>query len=275
MTEYNNRYISKVTKAFSLPTLTRPVDLDRLARKWGVTSIEKRPIASDAMLVPGPQGYKIVLRELNDPAALSRQRFSFAHELGHILLQRCGFPKQSNLAAKHRGSHDHNGEELLCDKIAAEILMPRLSYIEDGRKEGWSLKSLQTLSKIYQASRPATAIRMIDLMPETCVLAVWKPPTNDGDIPKLKWSYTGDTHYGVPRAVPRRRLWLVARALKAQDIQEGIAPVVDHARKTAEPPDVPAEALAWSQGEYRQVMVFYYPERELTDDMLAISRATR
>jgi hypothetical protein len=270
-----NQRLARVLEAFSLESLQRPVDLEALAKKWGVTSVEKQPIASEAMLLPGNNGYKIVLKEVKEPARLVRQRFSFAHELGHLLLELSGGPKHSNLATKHRGMYRQNEEERLCDQIAAEILMPRLVFEEDGRQAGWSLKSLRALSARYESSMPATARRMIDLMPETCLLGAWKPSGDSGVSFKLQSSHTGNPRYGVPSGsvLPRPRLWLIARAKNSTSMQLGIAPVVDKARKRAIPVDVPAEAIAWGQGEYRQVMVYYYPEREVPSNLAAIANS--
>ncbi len=266
--------IDEVVKIFGLMTLKRPVELEGLAKTWGVTSIERRPIGSEAILLPEGSGYKIVLKDEPGSNRFVRQRFSFAHELGHLLLMKAGFGEQANPRTKHRGIN-RSDEERLADRIGAEILMPRLAFIDDGEKAGWSLKTLTTLSKRYQTSLPATAIRMIDLMPETCQLAVWKPSANHTSPPKLDWSRTPGFRYGIPSTVSRSRLWLIVRALNADGTQSGIAPIVDKVRPTAEPIDVPAEALAWSQGEYRKAMVFYYPERELTEDMAAISERSR
>ena len=266
--------LATIEGAFQLQLLPKRVNLAQLARKWGVTSIEVAPIKSDAMLLPGKRGHKIILREATTRSSVLRQRFSMAHELGHLLLEMSGFPKQSNFAPSHRGSYHRNSEELLCDKIAAEILMPRLAFLADGEKHGWSLEGLTTLSKEYDTSIPATAIRMIDLMPETSVLAVWKPPTADYDVPALQWTYSCNADYDVPKKTPRQRLWLIPRASNSEGVQEGPAPIRHGSRKTRYPLDVPAESLAWGRGEYRQVMVFYYPERELSDDMKALARAT-
>ena len=275
MIEMRGDPLRKVLESFSLESLQKPVDLADLAKSWGVTSIEMRAIDSDAMLLPESDGYKIVLKPVSEHFSATRQRFSFAHELGHLLLQLSGFQKQSNLATKHRAFNRHNQEEKLCDQIAAEILMPRRVFEVDAQRKRWSLMGLRAMSSVYSTSITATARRMIDLTPETCLLAVWKPSSISGGVPKLQWPYGGGYRYGVPgSALPRRRLWLVTRALNARDVQTGIAPLVDMRRSTSAPPDVPAEALAWGQGEGRQAMVYYYPLRELSEDMVALAKAT-
>ena len=130
------------------------------------------------------------------------------------------------------------------------------------------------LSRVLELFSLETLERLVDLMPETSLLAVWRPPSDVNEVPKLRWSHAKSSRYRVPSLLPRRRLWLIARATNAPDMQSGIAPVVDKVHQAAAPPDVPAEALAWGQGDHRQVMVFYYPERQLTSDMNAIAKAT-
>ena len=274
MHEADDLFISTVLKPIGAQLNHMPVDVERLVRLCGVTSIERRPIASDAMLLPMGDGYKIILNDVTGSAGRSRQRFSLAHELAHLLLKLSGLGSAADVRTKHRRARGDSNEELLCDKIAAEILMPRHAFVADGSVTGWSLKSLKTLSTEYQTSIPATAIRVVDLMPETCLLGVWRPPADNEAVPKLQWSHARGRRFGVPSAVPRSRLWLISRALHSAGVQSGIAPVVDKVWQTANPNDVPAEALAWGQGEYRQVMLYYYPERELSDDMVAIGKAT-
>ena len=272
----DNRALTEVIERFSLETLQRPVDLVGLAKGWGVRSIEKEPIDSEAMLIKGGDGYKIVLKDVQEQTYLRRQRFSFAHELGHLLLQQCGLENDTNLITKHRDSSRQSREERLCDQIAAEILMPKDAFRQDGFKNGWSLNSLRNRSREFETSIPATARRMIDLAPETSLFAIWKPNDNHAIVPSLQQSYSRGFRYAIPNAktLLSRRMWLISRAMKASDMQSGIAPIVDKKRETAAPPDVQAEALAWGSGEFRQVMVFYYPERELTDDMVALGNAT-
>lgn len=266
----------EILEHFSLETLPKPVDLDGLARQWGVVSIDKEPISSEAMLIKRGDGYRIVLRDVQGQTYRPRQRFSYAHELGHLLLQRCGMENRTALSTKHRDSSRQNREERLCDQLAAEILMPRDAFQEDGLKTGWSLDGLMKLSREYETSIPATARRMIDLTPETSLFAIWRLNENHAGGVSLQQSHSREFRYAIPNAktMSNRRMWLVLRAMKALDVQSGIAPVVDKLKETAAPPDVPAEAIAWGRGEFRQVMVYYYPERELTDEMVALGNAT-
>ena len=261
--------VETIVNTFNLTKNQRPVDLGKLAKKWGVLIVEQRSIESEAMLLPVGNGYKVILKE---SAPLQRQNFSFAHELGHLLLEKAGNSRRPQVESAHRSSHGNAARERLCDKIAAEILMPRVAFEEDTRNAGWALESLPTLASNYNTSYEATAIRMIDLMPETCLVGVWRPPPGHAAAPRLKWSHSSSARYGVPRNTARRRQWLVVRGFNARGVQRGAAPFVDRSRKSKHPQDCPAEVLAYSGGLYRQALVFYYPHRQLSDDTEAICR---
>ena len=255
----------------------KSVDLSALAKRWGVTSIEEGSIASEAMLLPSSSGYKVILRNATTPGQVIRQRFSFAHELGHLLLREAGCTVSSEFQANHRSRRRNNEEERLCDQIAAEILMPKNAFIDDVNEMGWDLHSLKKLARLYDTSIPATARRMIDVMSETCIMGIWKLASSHGERHSLKQSFGNRGRYGVPNSAvfPRRRLWLVGRASNSWEVQSGVAPIVDKKRGQAAPADVPAEAWAWGRDEHRRVIVYYYPERKMTENMSALSNATR
>ena len=276
MLTYTDKTLSQVLESFSLETLSPPVDLASLAADWGVVSVEIKEISSDAMLLPGAAGYKIALKKATSDGEKARQRFSFAHELGHLLLKQSGFDNGSNSKPMHRARNNRNDEERLCDQIAAEILMPRMAFVADASKAGWSLGSLSSLGRLYGTSIPATASRMINLMPEPSAMGIWKPAAIGRDSHKLQQSFGPQARYGIPNStrLPRRRLWLIGRADNSPTVETGISPILDRKRPSALPIDVPAEAWAWGRDEFRRVIVFYYPERELTDDMLAVANAT-
>ena len=228
------------------------------------------------MLLPGATGYKVVLKQADSVGEKARQRFSFAHELGHLLLRKSGYDDGSKSKPMHRGSNNRSDEERLCDQIAAEILMPSTVFAADASISEWSLSSLSSLAGMYGTSIPATARKMVELMPEPCAMGIWKPASASVETHKLQQSFGPQSRYGIPNStsLSRRRLWLIARAANSQIVESGISPLLDKNRPSAFPPDVPADAWAWGREEFRRVMVFYYPERGLTNDMLAVANAT-
>ena len=258
----NDLVLSKILETFRLTAFPCLADLEALARRWGVTSIEEREIESEAMLLPTKNGYSIVLKKVSSPGQAVRQRFSMAHELGHLLLQKAEPRGDARAPMKHRGHGYSDDEERLCDQIAAEILMPRMAFYEDGWMEGWSLRSLRILAVKYDTSVPATAMRMIDLMPDEALMGVWKVSGNDGESARLQWAHAGKTAYRVPSgSVSSKRLALVTKGWNSGRVESGAAPVQDSRFEKIRLLDVPAEAMAWGRGEYKQVLVYYYPGR--------------
>ncbi len=268
--------LNHVIESFGLDSLTPPTDLHTLASAWGVISVEYSDISSDAMFLPTGEGYRVLLKAPASPGGIARQRFSFAHELGHLLLRLLGYDKAPSSAPLHLNRNIRDSLERLCDEIAAEILMPRGAFFADASGSGWSLHCLRYLTRRYETSVEATARRMVDLMPEACLMGIWKPATSESDSHTLERSKSTVSSYAIRNSnrVPRRRFWLIARASRSTRVESGIAPIVDKTRPTAQPVDVPSEAVSWGSRENQKVIVLYYPERTLSEDMAAISNAT-
>ena len=147
--------------------------LESLAKQLGVNKVLTRPLTgaqdmhpgTDAMLVPLSEGYSVVIDE---KAPNSRQRYSLAHELGHIVLLETGqtterltrTPRYRSDASKDRG---WKAEERLCDEIAAELLMPEKMFIEEVNKLGHSISQLPKLASLFQTSMTATAISFLGI----------------------------------------------------------------------------------------------------------------
>ncbi len=167
--------------------------LESLAAELGVKSRLTRPLTGikdqhpgvDAMLVPLPGGYSVVI---NENAPYGRQRFSLAHELGHIMLlatetSTLTSPTPTRYRSSNSAVNDTKAEEHLCDAIAAELLMPEKMFTDEIRKFGASLMHLSRLANVFDTSLTATAIRYRDLLPEPCHLIQWESSIRrNGDI---------------------------------------------------------------------------------------------
>ena len=216
--------------------------MNQLAKNWGVTSIETGKINAEAMLLSNPSGsgYKIVLKDYGRDTLSARQRFSFAHELAHLILRESGVSMSRGPASKNRHTGASTPEERLCDQIAAEILMPRADFQNAGNSAGWTLTSLGRLAAKYETSMEATAIRMVDLMPEPSILGVWKYA--DNETPSLRWAHSQTPRFRLPRQIPKSRQWLLLRAFKSGKMESGVAPVFTE-RASRYPIDRMSEAL--------------------------------
>lgn len=174
-----------------------PDHLKSLADEMGVKSLLARPLAGvqdqhpgvDAMLVPLTEGYVVVV---NENASHTRQRYSLAHELGHIMLLATepSLLRHTN-PARYRSStlvdKGRKAEERFCDAIAAELLMPEKVFAVEVEKSGRSLERLPRLANLFGASLTATAIRYWELLPEPCHLIRWKSSTRRAGVIAPAW----------------------------------------------------------------------------------------
>ena len=254
----------KLIEQFGLRGLPAHVNLEWLASKWGVSSIQQRHLESDAMLYPDAKDkYTLAVNSLRSRGNSARRRFSIAHELGHLLLLRSGLSSLPATSTPHRtGPAAIKTEEDLCDQIAAEILMPSIAFEEDAWLEGWSLRSVRVLQRKYGTSFEATVRRLVDLNPEASLFSVWNPASRVGTNPRFARFYPGSSDYDIPRKITTSEVDtdLVRRAFASNTAEIGEAPLASTSDNRTVM--VPAEASAWGSGEFRRVMVLYWPDRE-------------
>ena len=160
----------RIDAARNLGWVGPPYDPRLLASTMGINSEKSKKLilSEDAELHPTPDG-KLLIR-YNPDKPRTRQNFSIAHEICHTF-----FPEyEYQFHARHKiGEYDsHNELEFLCDFGASEIILPSPEFDSDVSQIGISLASLKNLSTRYEASREATAIRMIGTGTLPCALIV-------------------------------------------------------------------------------------------------------
>jgi Zn-dependent peptidase ImmA (M78 family) len=88
---------------------------------------------------------------------LHLQRFTAAHELGHALLGHEG-SLDREVGYGPDGFAARDPQEVAADSFAAEFLLPRWLYIEQGKAHGWKSEHLRDPGTVYQLSlRTATS----------------------------------------------------------------------------------------------------------------------
>jgi Zn-dependent peptidase ImmA (M78 family) len=107
-----------------------PVPVERIALKYAIVVREDLPSDVSGMLVPLPlvQGNRKWAIVVNKQDAPVRQRFTIAHELGHLLIHKYPTPHaDGRLQVRFRDEKSAAGsvrEEIEANQFAAELLMP-------------------------------------------------------------------------------------------------------------------------------------------------------
>ncbi len=104
---------------------------------------------TDAVLLRGPEGPYIVYDET--VLSAGRKRFSIAHELSHLLLDRLNIEEDLVEAM-----------ERLCDAGAAEMLMPDPWFAEALDEVGIQADAVTPLAERFRVSRQAATRRVLD-----------------------------------------------------------------------------------------------------------------
>jgi hypothetical protein len=112
----------------------------------------------------------IVLRRIRtlDTAVHSRQQFTLAHELGHLVLR--------SLVSRHYPEYefetDDREEEAFCNAFAGELLIPTALVLVDLRERGVSAESLLELRRIYRVSLQCMLVKVGFLFADLLVIGI-------------------------------------------------------------------------------------------------------
>jgi hypothetical protein len=164
-----------------------PTDLEAIRPRLNITQFCAEDIAGSGELQRDGDGLKVVY---SSALSSTRKRFTIAHEMAHAVFESTG------------PNCPRTGVELerLCDKIAAEILMPKQLFLDRLGHE-FSVKKILDLSQLFRASVSATAIRCAELL-KVSVFGV------EGDT--IIWAF------GVVKSGPISRTNFTIRELHAK-----------------------------------------------------------
>jgi len=153
-----------------------PINVVKIASKHA--SVVKRPLQDDisgALIPLGENDWAILVNSEHHP---NRQRFTIAHELGHLLLHGYRTP-HADRQFRLRDARSSEGsvlEEIQANQFAAELLMPRamimkavdrnsFQHAPADRFEEKQFEALVTkLAKEFRVSRQAMTLRLSSLV---------------------------------------------------------------------------------------------------------------
>ena len=146
-----------------------PFSVDELAKKYGLEIFRGKFIKSVSGWIEKTENnsFKIVV---NKDHPTQRRRFTAAHEIAHYILHEELIGERISDNALYRSTLS-NRQEVEANKLAAEILMPKHSLLDNllNKKKAGQLKGLTdkdllsligTLAKEYNVSKEAMTIRL-------------------------------------------------------------------------------------------------------------------
>ena len=237
-----------------------PVDLEAIGRSWGVVRVIERPLDFAGMVHKFDNGKAVVFLKEDD--VLGRRRFSWAHELGHIVLAGSGSPGVSCRAPGQRNV----ALERDCDVIATELLMPGEQFRIEANRVGWTLRAARHLANAFQVSIQAAAGRLSELTSEPTLMSVWRVRANQ-PLKSLKHSWS-IPNQGAAKLKPQVRwrtgidyLPSLYQCINENRVVSGNSRVLVNQSRESRYKWVHTESMGMGRGDRRTIIAIHYLDR--------------
>jgi Zn-dependent peptidase ImmA (M78 family) len=179
-----------------------PVDVRMLASFRGISAIIAVDQDEAGCIFCDGERLLVQLRGSDSP---ERQRFTICHEILHTFFP--GFREERRRRTDPTvGNFDGNQlEEYLCDLGAAELLLPRQSFLAALPAQP-SFDDVIELAVVFKASLEATAIRMVSLASVPMALVVLEPAWKPAEQRELARRATQPALAGLESEPPPKKL---------------------------------------------------------------------
>lgn len=169
-----------------------PVDVTAIALSRGLRILEC-PMRADALLEEVEDGFVV---RINAAHSVIRQRFSLAHELGHVALFQATGLRQ---AFGQEEFGDRKEVERLCNMFAAELLMPVQVWRERLLLDGLSLGLIEKLCRSQKVSFEAGCRRAVEV-------GIWRAAVLVGTSDRDADTFRVDRVYSRVRGLSRKTI---------------------------------------------------------------------
>jgi hypothetical protein len=145
-----------------------PIDLLPIYARFGIPEPRRADLPGQQGLLINPEAGLIII---NESDISTRQRFTEAHELMELLF--AAFKTGGGWAARQHGPFKRSTKESLCNRGAAELLMPLNSYLPRVSELGCSFATGRRLAEQYAVSTTAALVQMAKIGPGSHAIVVW------------------------------------------------------------------------------------------------------
>ena len=140
------------------------------------------------------------------------QRFTLAHELGHVLLGHTfSFDETIDLAGRN-ASRSRPTEEVAADTFAAELLGPKKLLLEVAKRHKWTRQALHQPEKIYQLS-----LRLGISYQAACWALVTSDVFKRAEAMKIKDNSVAELKHELAQNISKSDSWANVWALNKAD----------------------------------------------------------
>lgn len=145
-----------------------PINLTKIYQQFDIPKPQRADLPGQQGLLLNPDTGQFVINQ-NDVA--TRQRFTEAHELMELLFSQ--MPGGGGWAARSNGHFKRGEKEALCNRGAAELLMPRSTFLSWIEEQGVSIDTADQLARKFFVSNMAALVNMARVGPGLHWVALW------------------------------------------------------------------------------------------------------
>ena len=161
-------YVSFLRKRANLDDFS-PANLPAIYEHFGIPTPKRAALPNQQGLLLLPE---IGLILINQDDIETRQRFTEAHELMEFLFN--ALPDGKGWAIHQKGPFKHSTKEWLCNRGAADLLMPPKVFETRAREEGVSFNTAQKLARAYNVSPTAALVQLARLAQAPHAVVLWR-----------------------------------------------------------------------------------------------------
>lgn len=170
-------YATKKAQSFiKKHNINTPVDFEKISKKLdiGIEYINFEDDISGLIKKSGKNGKPIIAVNINKNHSKNRQRFTVAHELGHLLLHAVNPLHVDPRNIFYRDKESSNAtkiKEMQANRFAAELLMPSVEVEEDVNRYLSDPKIcpddfIESMADNYKVSTEAMSVRLSKYLEE-------------------------------------------------------------------------------------------------------------
>lgn len=146
-----------------------PINIESIIDRFGMHDPKAIPLPQQQGTTVPFHGSPQIIIHAGDIA--TRQKFSIAHELIELLfLELPGEIRPDRLKENIFGMK----KERVCQKAAANLLMPLESFRPRAMRMGLTFQSAELLADEYKVSLMAALCRLVDMYPKQGVMVLWR-----------------------------------------------------------------------------------------------------
>jgi len=180
-------------------SLVPRIDIFSLVREYAFVEFVTFPVDIDGICKDLKSGLRRPTVYVNRRSTLVRQRFTLAHELGHILIPWHLGQIVDEIDGELDTENDYGWLEMEANRFASELLLPTAWIAEKLDLPGNNLDKLVAIADEAEVSFQAAAIKIIGHLPAAHVIA-----TSQSGIVTWSQRSEGTTTARVPRGTDLR-----------------------------------------------------------------------